>query len=173
MITAQAKGFELIQLKKRLDALVKAGKPLVVAGITEGPVLEYAPIQEFGGTINVTEKMRGFLGAMYGIHLRKTTKTISIPSRPFLRTTWKRNNGKWSEYLARALRAGQSPRMALELVGTMMEDDIRKTLDSNLPPPNSEATTRIKEQEAPTSVGRTLYFKGELYKSITHEVHDK
>jgi len=49
-----------------------------------GTNVKYARIHEFGGTINVTKKMRGFLHYK-GIHLRKNTTNINIPARPFLR----------------------------------------------------------------------------------------
>ena len=32
--------------------------------------------------IGVTQKMRGFLGFMFGVHLRKSTKVIVVPGRP-------------------------------------------------------------------------------------------
>lgn len=41
-------------------------------------------IHEFGATINVTEKMRAYLHHI-GIHLKKDTTTVVIPTRSFLR----------------------------------------------------------------------------------------
>ncbi len=48
---------------------------------------ELAAIQEFGTEIQVTKKMRGFLGAN-GLPLSKDTKVITIPPRPFMRQTF-------------------------------------------------------------------------------------
>ncbi|MBE7084267.1 MAG: hypothetical protein E7373_06690 [Clostridiales bacterium] len=42
-------------------------------------------IHEFGATVNVTDKMRKYLHFL-GIHLKKDTQQIEIPSRPFLGT---------------------------------------------------------------------------------------
>lgn len=44
-----------------------------------------AAVHEFGVTIPVTDKMRGYLGA-HGLHLKKTTTQIIIPERSFIRT---------------------------------------------------------------------------------------
>lgn len=45
---------------------------------------ELGAVHEFGATINVTQKMRNYLHHL-GIHLRKDTTTIVIPTRSFLR----------------------------------------------------------------------------------------
>lgn len=50
-------------------------KDLDVAGL--------GAVQEFGVTINVTEKMRNFL-RYQGLPLKKETKTITIPARSFI-----------------------------------------------------------------------------------------
>lgn len=172
-ITVNIDGMD--RILEKLASIAGDGK--VKAGVLEGAtnakgtsVLQYAPIQEFGGIIPVTKKMRGFLAAVYGIYLKKTTGVISIPSRPFLRTTYEQNADKWVEHLGRAIEAGRSVEDALELVGMEMEDDIINTIKSNLPPPNSEATNKIKAQEAPAALGKTLQFTGTLIHSIKHEV---
>ena len=51
-----------------------------------GSNLKYAPIHNFGGSINVTHKMRNYLH-FKGIHLKKSTMQIKIPARPFLGVT--------------------------------------------------------------------------------------
>jgi phage gpG-like protein len=45
---------------------------------------ELGAVHEFGCTINVTEKMRAYLHHI-GIHLRKDTTSVVIPTRSFLR----------------------------------------------------------------------------------------
>lgn len=157
------------QLEKLADA-----KGLVKAGILEGAqnkdVLEYAPAQEFGAKIKVTAKMRGFLAANYDIHLKASTTHIVIPPRPFMRTTFQQHWREWVEILASALRAGVAAEVALEHVGMRMQDDIIAQILSNMPPPNSAATTMIKQKEAPGAVGRTLYKTGRLAHSIDYQV---
>jgi len=53
-----------------------------------GPDVVYAAIQEFGGKINVTDKMRRTLHYK-GVHLRKRTTQIDIPARPWFFRTYR------------------------------------------------------------------------------------
>lgn len=54
---------------------------------------ELGTIHEFGATITVTDKMRNYLHSQ-GIHLKKDTTTIEIPSRSFLRDSILSSEGK-------------------------------------------------------------------------------
>lgn len=49
-------------------------------GVVIGPHAPYAAIHEFGGTINVTPRMRAFLHYK-GVHLKKSTTQIIIPMK--------------------------------------------------------------------------------------------
>lgn len=173
-VSVSVRGGETIL--QHLEELAEA-KGLVKAGILEGAanaegrdVLDYAPVQEFGGHIAVTPKMRGFLSAQYGIHLKKSTTHITIPPRPFMRTTFEEHWQEWVELLAGYLRSGVASEIALEYVGMRMQDDIIAQIASNMPPPNSPATDMIKRREAPANVGRTLMHTGTLAHSIDYEV---
>lgn len=42
-------------------------------------------IHEYGRIVRVTPKMRGYLAAVLGLHLKPETIAITIPARPFLR----------------------------------------------------------------------------------------
>lgn len=175
MVTASMKGKEA--LLARLEAMSNLGGSVKAgvwedrkAGLGKGKVMDYAPIQEFGGQIKVTDKMRGYLAVNYGIHLRKETTHITIPPRSFLRSTYQRHKGEWFDIVARAIKAGKGE-LALEYAGIRMQDDIRNTILSNLPPPNSQATNLIKEKTGwPASIGKTLYHTGALHDSINYEV---
>lgn len=160
--------------------LAGAGAHSVKAGVLEGAtnadgksVLDYAPIQEFGGSIPVTQKMRVFLGMTYGIWLRKAKTHISIPPRSFMRTTFAAKRKEWVSYLGKALKAGTPVATALEYVGIKMQDDIIETIKSSLPPPNSEMTTMIKQIEAPATVGKTLQMTGTLVHAIKYQLVDE
>lgn len=52
-------------------------------GLELGSKLPYAAIQNFGGKIRVTSKMRSFLH-WKGLHLKADTKNITIPKREYL-----------------------------------------------------------------------------------------
>lgn len=56
----------------------------VFIGVNKGKEVNIAAVHEFGCTIEVTPKMRAYLHYQ-GIHLKASTKYISIPPRPFLR----------------------------------------------------------------------------------------
>lgn len=54
---------------------------------------ELGAIHEFGATITVTNKMRNYLHSQ-GIHLKKNTITVVIPTRSFLRMPLMSSEGK-------------------------------------------------------------------------------
>lgn len=62
----------------------------VIIGPTGTRNRNLAKIHEYGVTINVTDKMRGYL-ASQGLHLKKSTTTIHIPERSFIRNGWDSN----------------------------------------------------------------------------------
>lgn len=180
VISIEVKGLQA--LKERIKKEIPKGT--IKVGVLEGatslhvassvnlpssPLMVYAPVQEFGGQIPVTDKMRGYLGAVFGIHLKKNTKVINIPPRPFLRTTYKNNKRKWFHHLCKALIAGRNPQDALELVAIEAKADVVDQIRSNMPPPNSSATMKIKEKFAPGALG-TLQFTGTLLHSIDYEI---
>ena len=90
-----------------------------------------AAVQEFGVVINVTPKMRGFLGAT-GLHLKDDTKEITIPSRPYMRGTFDEQENvlaKKADELEKAiLTKGMSKRLALSELGQMHRQEIQKNM---------------------------------------------
>jgi|GEM_PF-325257 len=61
----------------------------------DSKMLMIASVHEFGISITVTEKMRGWLG-VHGLHLKKETTHINIPERSFIRTgidEWAKRTG--------------------------------------------------------------------------------
>lgn len=70
--------------------------------VSVGPNTEYAAIQEFGGKIEITDRMRRFLHAT-GIHPRATTTAIVIPARPYVRPSWKQSREKVIDVMRRAI----------------------------------------------------------------------
>ena len=135
-----------------------------------GEVLDYAPIQEFGGSIVVTDKMRGYLGAVHDVHLKKTKTTIVIPPRPFLRITCETKANEWVECLAKGINKGIDESTLWELMGTRMQDDIKETIRSNVPPENSAMTKKFKKENYPTHENDTLRMSDKLHNSIDYEV---
>ncbi len=68
-----------------------------------GEVARLARIHEYGITIAVTDRMRGYLHAE-GLHLRADTEAIVIPPRPFLRRAARRVRGTVREVVRDELR---------------------------------------------------------------------
>ena len=159
-----------LQEMARQAPMVKAG---VMANAPTGAtypdgksVVMVAIIQEFGGEVTVTPKMRGWLAANLGIHLKKTTTKIVIPPRPFMLQTVKTHRADWVKRLGHLLRHGYSPEQALEEMGRTMMEDIQATMDDSpsWATPNSPLTQ--KESDKP------LYHTGVLRGSIWYEVEE-
>lgn len=155
------------KLKRKLAELANA-RGMVKAGIPEGATNQngvsipmYAAMNEFGGQIAVTDKMRGYLAAVKGVHLKKSTKYINIPSRPFLRQTVEKNRQQWVSDLKKLLLSGRSVPEALELMGIRMADDIRATVKAGNFAPN---------RWPKPSGNPPLYDSGDMVASIDYEV---
>lgn len=67
---------------------------LASVGVEEGRSTMIAKVQNDGAIIPVTEKMRGFLSAVYGIHLKQTTTHIEIPGRHFWDESWQKTKAE-------------------------------------------------------------------------------
>ncbi len=98
---------------------------------TDITMAELATIQEFGTMINVTPKMRGFLGAT-GMHLRNDTTTITIPPRPFMRNTFDEQEKELGREIDRLetqiLTKKISRRDALKRIGGMHQIEIQRNI---------------------------------------------
>lgn len=179
---------ELEKLLKRYitpDIVVKAGV-LENAKRAEGgtSVAEYAAYNEYGATVEIPERTQTlyFKRTRDGVGNRFVKKsksdfaqdaavkahTVTIPSRPFLRSTLDAKADAWCRNLAEALGAGRTPKQAMRLVGRRMADDIQATIKSNMPPDNAESTKRRKNAKG---AGKgTLIDSGSLLKAIDYEI---
>jgi len=70
-------------------------------GIPEGEQTMIAKVQDEGAVIPVTDKMRGFLAANFGIYLRVETSHIIIPGRNFWNESVKQAQSEAKKELAR------------------------------------------------------------------------
>ncbi|WP_190440475.1 MULTISPECIES: hypothetical protein [Trichocoleus] len=87
-----------LEFRKRGD------KFYATLGIPNGKPAMIAKVQDRGTTVRVTEKMRGFLSARYGIHLRQETTHINIPGRHFWERSLRRGRSKAMRELKRFFR---------------------------------------------------------------------
>lgn len=147
----------------------------------ETPTAHIAHILEYGATINVTPKMRGFFaaGGLKSIDgteikapLKKSTTVIKIPPRPMLRFTGK---DKWKDWvkaageIAKAVTEGKTdPKKAYNQLGLTIVKDIQHTIDnSSLYIPNAPLTQKIKEKNTP------LIDTGEMRDQVDYKVTKK
>lgn len=143
-------------------------------------VAEYAAYNEYGADINVTPKMRGYLAAVKGVHLKKVTNALHIPARPFMRTTFASQNAKWRRNIAALLAQKHTAIETLELVSSVAEADVQATIMSNMSPLNvwskaPHGLNATKSEITGTSnagggENHTLIDTGTMLKSVTHEV---
>ena len=171
--------------KKVLESIAQKAETLRV-GVLEGAKTEDG---EFGATVEVPERTQTLYfkrnrdGTVGNRFVRKDKSdfaqdvtvgghTITIPARPFMRSTVEAQKDAWAKAFADAFVAKAHERDAvvrgLNLLGRKMQDDIVATIKSNLAPDNAESTKRRKNAKG---AGKgTLIDKGHLLKSISYEV---
>lgn len=160
---------ELLQRLKDLESYYVAVGILSKSG---GDMLMIANVHEFGCTIPVTDKMRGFLAYNYGVHLKRDTKVIKIPERSFVRSSFDNKSHQVSErgedLIAKVVEGSLSARAFFEMLGQTCADTIRDYMVNEVNyPENSEMTKAIKESSNP------LVNKGQLAAAITYEIRGR
>lgn len=127
------------------------------------PMIYHA--NEFGATIKVTDKMRGYLGAL-GLHLKKETTVITIPERSTLRNSFDNNDNIDQVFVLaqNVYEANKDVMQGLTAMGVKMSAFVKNAIISNTPPPNHPFTVEQKGS------AKTLVDKGVLLGAIRHEV---
>jgi hypothetical protein len=74
-------------------------------GIPDGKPTIVAKVQNDGATIQVTDKMRGYLSAALGIHLNASTTHIVVPGRYFWDNAFKTASDRYKQELADIFRS--------------------------------------------------------------------
>ena len=181
--------------KKVLKSIAQKAETLRV-GVLEGAKTEdgesvapYAFYNEFGATVEVPERTQTLYfkrkrdGTVGNRFVRKDKSdfaqdvavggyTITIPARPFMRSTVEARKGVWAKAFANAFVAKAHKPDAvvrgLNLLGKRIQDDIVATIKSNMEPENAESTKRRKNAKG---AGKgTLIDKGHLLNSISYEL---
>jgi len=90
-----------------------------------------AAVQEFGVVINITPKMRRFL-RFKGMPLKNSTKTITIPSRPYMRQTFDEQLNELGKFIddieAKVVKGKFDRKLALEVIGDFHKTAIQKNM---------------------------------------------
>ncbi|MCK5601375.1 hypothetical protein KAR91_05895 [Candidatus Pacearchaeota archaeon] len=79
---------------------VRAGVQRVTIGFLNAGVTRIARLVQYGGRKRVSDARRRFYHRM-GIHLRATTKYITVPARPILVPFWRRHERGVQTYIER------------------------------------------------------------------------
>lgn len=157
-------------LQKEIRKLANVKDPVLTVGILEGSTYED------GMTVaQVAYWME------YG--------TSSIPARAPFRTAIDRHSEEWGKTVGRYIEEkGLDDENVLvdafDVLGQVVRDDIRATIDSNLPPPLKEDTIRQKEAALKKGGGpvdssalgaqsKTLIRTGTLRREINYKVETK
>lgn len=152
------------KIQKEVDGI--QGKAVDV-GIFDGEMAYIAGIHEYGCRIQVTPKMRKWLGA-HGLHLKSTTAWVTIPERSFFRAGFDdriQDVNKVVDRLVAALVAGTlDADTVLEAVGTELEGGIKEYAVALRTPPNHPFTIEQKGSSNP------LVDTGAMIGSITHRI---
>ena len=90
-----------------------------------------AAVQEFGVVINITPKMRSFL-RFKGMPLKKSTTTITIPSRPAWRVSFDEQVNELGIFIddieTKIVEGKFDRKLALEIIGDFHKTKIQKTM---------------------------------------------
>lgn len=159
---------ELLRVMKEITSFeIRVG----IQGTEDSKILMIAHVNEFGFQIEVTDKMRGYLGAT-GLHLKKETTHINIPERSFIRGGYDKNKAKMERIIEGLLERvilmeitvsqfqNQIGQYCVGLIQEFMTD-----LDS---PENHPYTVENKGGKA-----NPLIDTGELRQKITYKVVKK
>lgn len=127
----------------------------------------YAAIHEYGCKIEVTPKMRKYL-ASQGLHLKASTKYITIPERSFLRTGYDENIDEIMEKADKlkpdVLSGKMTPRQFADAVGLLLKSAIQNYANDLDTPKNHPFTVKQKGSSNP------LVDSGDMIGAIDYEV---
>lgn len=156
------------ELLKELKALKDRKLEIGILAESGEKMLMIANVNEFGCEIVVTDKMRKFFAAAYGVHLKKTTEKIVIPERSFMRGGFdynQKNIENTAEKLLEKLVDGTiDTETYLEFLGEYTAGKIKEYLINLRTPANSPLTIRQKRSSNP------LVDTGHLKDTITYKV---
>ena len=155
------------KLLKEIKYLATHRIEVGIFGKDDSKILMIARVNEFGVNIQVTEAMRNYLHAT-GLHLKKSTKTITIPERSFIRSGFDENNKKIQrqaeKLLSDVLDMKLKAKNAMEVVGQIIVTQLQSYMTSVSSPANHPYTANKKGSSNP------LIDEGHLRDSIVYKI---
>lgn len=151
---------------KKLDNSYTAVGFFGHGGNPSNDIAARAAVNELGATIRVTKRMRGYLAAVMGVFLKKTTNILRIPARPFMRRTaslYKRKLEERKVIELNGIISGRfSARQALSRLGEWYVGRIKYVITKLKFTLNSGITIKQKGSSKP------LISSGEMRNATTH-----
>jgi len=159
------------KLLKVIDEITKFEIHVGIQADEGSKILMIAYVNEFGFQIDVTDKMRAYLGAT-GLHLKKETTHINIPERSFIRGGYDENKAKMERIIENLLEKV----ILMQITVSQFQDQIGQYCVGLI----QEYLTNLRDPENhPYTVdqkgGKTnpLIDSGELREKITYKVVKK
>lgn len=100
--------------------------------------------------------------------------TLHIPARPFMRNSVAEHSTQWVQSLGKLVE-GQAKdasgvEKAFNVMGTLMVQDIRDTIEHSVPPHNAKATVDAKRRKGRAKPEQTLVDSGSMQRAVDFEI---
>lgn len=158
------------KLLKVLEALEGNKIEIGIFGSDDSTILMIATVQEFGCKIDVTPKMRAYLHSQ-GLHLKASTKQITIPERSFIRSGFDEQKDRYEKRAAKLLDKVLHLEMPVDTffntLGEYIAGQLQEYLTNIDRPPNHPFTIAQKQSSNP------LVDSGRMRQAISHRVVKK
>lgn len=157
-----------------LENIEKLGRLQVEVGIlgTEGSdILLIARVHEYGVKITVTPKMKAYF-RYQGIFLKKTTTTINIPERSFIRAGYDENVAKLEKHITGQINimlAGRATATEVAgFIGEWLSGELRNFITDLREPALSPITIERRKKKS----NNPLVDTGRLRGSINYQIKE-
>jgi len=169
---------ELSRIKSELAALSGMKIYVGIQGDADSELLKIARVHEYGAEIEMTDKMRRYMGAKgffddyknYSPPAGKVKGVVKIPERSFIRAGFAANKDKLREIykiaVAHVIKDKWTAQQAADSIGAQAVQAVHDYFNTQLKPPKSEITKKFSTQEQP------LFETGRLYNSITYKIEN-
>lgn len=149
------------------------------------PIGGIAAVQNYGAKIPVTDKLRGYFGANFNIHFKKSTQYLIIPPTHFMEACTDKNTEKWKAQIQKAwasvLLGNIEPDKAMDNIGGIIAGDIAQAIADVSGPPLSPITIQMRlgtyaDKKPPkdmSGISKRLQSTGQMWTSVSHKVEKK
>lgn len=170
---------DLARIRRELTALSKMKIHIGIQGDEDSELLKIAGVHEYGCTIEMTDKMRRYLGAMglfdsdedYNPPAGHQTGYVNIPERSFIRASYDAGkqgiDGVVRMSVDRIIHENWTAKQAAENIGLFCVQMTQNFInEGNVKPPKGKFAQKRSSQYT------TLYDSGRLVGSISFEIEE-